>query len=57
MPGLLPDTPPANLCDPGDLAPSTPVTDRELELAEALIRELTGINVGEVHDDYVHALE
>ncbi|WBO68903.1 hypothetical protein [Streptomyces camelliae] len=42
---------------PGDLAPSTPVTDRELELAELLIRELAGINVGEVHDDYAHALE
>jgi DNA end-binding protein Ku len=45
------------LRDPGDLAPSTPVTDRELELAEVLIRELTGINVGEVHDEYAHALE
>ncbi|MET7353074.1 Ku protein [Streptomyces mirabilis] len=45
------------LRDPGDLAPSTPVTDRELELAEMLIRELTGIDVGEVHDEYAHALE
>jgi DNA end-binding protein Ku len=45
------------LRDPGDLAPSTPVTDRELELAEVLIRELDGINVGEVHDEYAHALE
>ncbi|MGW4823605.1 non-homologous end joining protein Ku [Streptomyces sp. NPDC004227] len=45
------------LRDPGDLAPSTPVTDRELELAEVLIRDLTGINVREVHDDYAHALE
>jgi DNA end-binding protein Ku len=45
------------LRDPGDLAPSTPVTDRELELAEVLIRELAGINVGEVHDEYAHALE
>ncbi|MCW7946812.1 hypothetical protein AAW14_33730 [Streptomyces hygroscopicus] len=45
------------LRDPGDIAPSTPITDRELELAEALIRELAGINVGEVDDDYAHALE
>lgn len=45
------------LRDPGDLAPSTPVTDRELELAELLIRELAGIDVGEVHDEYAHALE
>ncbi|MEU6098911.1 Ku protein [Streptomyces sp. NPDC047079] len=45
------------LRDPGDLAPSTPLTDRELELAELLIRQLTGINVGEVHDEYAHALE
>ncbi|MEW2491843.1 Ku protein [Streptomyces sp. NPDC048411] len=45
------------LRDPGDLAPSTPVSDRELELAEALIRELTGIDVGQVHDEYAHALE
>ncbi|MEU0597494.1 Ku protein [Streptomyces sp. NPDC006393] len=45
------------LRDPGDLAPSTPVTDRELELAEVLIRDLAGINVRDVHDDYAHALE
>ncbi|MGY1583788.1 non-homologous end joining protein Ku [Streptomyces sp. MN13] len=45
------------LRDPGDLAPCTPLTDRELELAEVLIHELTGINVGDVHDDYAHALE
>ncbi|MFK4222259.1 Ku protein [Streptomyces sp. NPDC019890] len=45
------------LREPGDLAPSTPVTDRELELAEVLISELTGIEVGELHDEYAHALE
>ncbi|MFC7015495.1 Ku protein, partial [Streptomyces viridiviolaceus] len=45
------------LRDPGDLASCAPVTDRELELAEVLIRELTGIDVGEVHDEYAHALE
>lgn len=45
------------LRDPGDLAPSAPVSDRELGLAEVLIRELIGIDVGEVHDEYAHALE
>lgn len=45
------------LRDPGDIAPSAPVTDRELELAEVLIRELTGIEVRELHDEYAHALE
>lgn len=45
------------LRDPGDLARSTPVADRELELAEVLIRELTGIDVCEVHDECAHALE
>jgi DNA end-binding protein Ku len=40
------------LREPGDLAPSAPVTDRELTLAEALIRELTGIEKRELHDEY-----
>lgn len=43
--------------EPGDIAPSAPVTDRELELAEVLIRELTGINGRELQDEYAHALE
>ncbi|MFF5977116.1 Ku protein [Streptomyces sp. NPDC012769] len=42
---------------PGDLALTTPIIDRELELAETLIRELTGIDVSAVHDEYAHALE
>ncbi|WP_328886421.1 non-homologous end joining protein Ku [Streptomyces sp. NBC_00316] len=45
------------LRDPGDLTPSTPVTNRELELAEALMRELTGVEVDQLQDDYQHALE
>ncbi len=45
------------LREPGDLAPAAPVTDRELELAEVLIRELTGIEGRELHDEYTHALE
>lgn len=43
--------------EPGDLAPTAPVTDRELELAEVLIRELTGVEGRELHDEYTHALE
>jgi DNA end-binding protein Ku len=45
------------LRDPGDLAPETPVTDRELELADVLIRESAGTDVGEMYDAYAHALE
>ncbi|MGX1886977.1 non-homologous end joining protein Ku [Streptomyces sp. NPDC055287] len=45
------------LREPGDLASSAPVTDRELELAEVLIRQLTGIETRELHDEYAHALE
>ncbi|MGG7568844.1 Ku protein [Streptomyces sirii] len=45
------------LREPGELAPAAPVTDRELELAEVLIRELTGIEGRELHDEYTHALE
>ncbi|MEE1806718.1 non-homologous end joining protein Ku [Streptomyces sp. BE133] len=45
------------LREPGDLAPAAPVTDRELGLAEVLIRELTGIEEREIHDEYGHALE
>lgn len=45
------------LRDPGDLATTAPVTDRELELAEALIRELPGVEVDQLRDEYRHALE
>ncbi|MGX1886822.1 non-homologous end joining protein Ku [Streptomyces sp. NPDC055287] len=45
------------LREPGDLAPPTPVTDRELQLAEVLIRELTGIEEREIRDEYSQALE
>ena len=48
---------PEEVRDPGDLTSSAPVTDRELQLAEVLVRELTGIEVGELHDEYRHALE
>ncbi|MFE6963091.1 Ku protein [Streptomyces sp. NPDC057696] len=45
------------LRNPGDLAPSPPVTDRELELAEVLMRECTGVEVGQLRNEYRHALE
>lgn len=45
------------LREPSDLAPSAPVTDRELELAEVLIKALTGIEVRDLKDEYAHALE
>ncbi|MFE4687743.1 Ku protein [Streptomyces sp. NPDC056721] len=45
------------LRDPGDLAPSAPVTEGELELAEALMRELPGVEVGQLQDEYRRALE
>jgi DNA end-binding protein Ku len=45
------------LRDPGDLAPSAPVTDRELELAEVLMREFTGVEVDQVRSEYRHAIE
>jgi DNA end-binding protein Ku len=43
--------------EPGDLAPSAPVTERELELAEVLIAQLTGVEITNIHDEYRHALE
>ncbi|MGA5267094.1 Ku protein [Streptomyces lydicamycinicus] len=43
--------------EPGDLGPSTPVTDRELQLAERLLSELTGIEMKQLEDEYGHALE
>ncbi|MFG2827364.1 Ku protein [Streptomyces sp. NPDC048434] len=43
--------------EPGDLSPSAPVTDRELQLAEMLLSELTGVEVQQLEDEYGHALE
>ncbi|GAA1257756.1 hypothetical protein GCM10009646_52250 [Streptomyces aureus] len=45
------------LRDPGDLTPSAPVTEGELELAEVLMRELPGVEVGQLRDEYRRALE
>ncbi|MFI0155981.1 non-homologous end joining protein Ku [Streptomyces lydicus] len=45
--------------EPGDLGPSTPFTDREMELAEMLLSELTGIEMQQLKEGYGygHALE
>ncbi|MFJ5951333.1 Ku protein [Streptomyces noursei] len=48
---------PDEIRDPGDFAPATPVTDREVELAEMLIRELAGVDRAELGDRYREALE
>ncbi|TQK49882.1 DNA end-binding protein Ku [Streptomyces sp. SLBN-118] len=48
---------PQELRQPGDMASSAPVTERELELAEVLIGQLTGVDIAEVHDEYGAALE
>ncbi|MGW8970129.1 hypothetical protein [Streptomyces platensis] len=45
------------LREPGDLGPSTPVTDPELQLAERLLSELTGIEMQQLEDEYGHAHE
>ncbi|WP_096213169.1 hypothetical protein [Streptomyces sp. 2323.1] len=42
--------------DPGDLSSPAPTTDRELALAELLIDEMAGVDIGELHDGYAQAL-
>ncbi|MFF8786774.1 Ku protein [Streptomyces sp. NPDC015125] len=48
---------PDEVRDPGALAPSTPVTEREVELAELLMSEFTGVASDDLHDRYREALE
>ncbi|BCK74049.1 hypothetical protein Srufu_080020 (plasmid) [Streptomyces libani subsp. rufus] len=48
---------PEEVRDPGGLAPATPVTEREVELAERLMSELTGVETHELRDEYREALE
>ncbi|MFJ5801813.1 hypothetical protein [Streptomyces decoyicus] len=43
--------------EPGGLGPSAPVTDRELQLAELLLCELTGVEMQQLEDEYGHTLE
>ncbi|GGN64132.1 hypothetical protein GCM10012285_65920 [Streptomyces kronopolitis] len=47
---------PEEIRDPGDLSSPAPTTDRELALAELLMDEMTGVDIGELHDDYAQAL-
>ncbi|GFE19992.1 Ku protein [Streptomyces nigrescens] len=48
---------PEEIRDPGDLSSPTPVTDRELRLAEMLMDELAGVDIDQLHDEYAAALE
>jgi DNA end-binding protein Ku len=48
---------PGEIRDPGDLASSAPVTDRELTLAEVLMDALAGVDLAELHDGYAAALQ
>jgi Ku protein len=47
---------PDEIRDPGP-APTRPVTDREMELAEMLLTHLQGIDPAAVRDDYAEALD
>jgi DNA end-binding protein Ku len=47
---------PEEIRDPGDLSSPAPTTGRELELAEMLVSEMSGVDVDELHDDYATAL-
>ncbi|MGW7579241.1 hypothetical protein [Streptomyces sp. NPDC054765] len=47
---------PEEIRDPGDLSSPAPTTDRELEIAELLMTEMTGVDITELHDDYAQAL-
>ncbi|MFI1169835.1 Ku protein [Streptomyces sp. NPDC020801] len=46
---------PDEIREPGP-APTSPVTDRELELAELLLNQMQAIDTRAVHDDYTEAL-
>ncbi|MFE1771187.1 Ku protein [Streptomyces sp. NPDC059008] len=48
---------PDEIREPHGLAPTTPVTERELRLAVQLIGELAGVDTDELHDQYREALE
>ncbi|MFE4959444.1 Ku protein [Streptomyces sp. NPDC056653] len=48
---------PEEIREPGDLSSASPVTDRELELAELLMDQLVGVDIADLHDEYAAALE
>ncbi|MDX2703363.1 hypothetical protein PV350_10895 [Streptomyces sp. PA03-6a] len=41
---------PEEIREPDDLSLAAPVTERELELAELLMGQLAGVNIGELHE-------
>ncbi|MDW6058201.1 Ku protein [Streptomyces sp. FXJ1.4098] len=47
---------PEEVRDPGDLSSTSPLTERELEMAEVLMDALAGVDIGELHDEYTAAL-
>ncbi|MGW1290552.1 hypothetical protein ACWD4N_45000 [Streptomyces sp. NPDC002586] len=47
---------PDEIREPGP-APTRPVTDREMELAEMLLTHLTGVDPADVRDEYAEALD
>ena len=48
---------PSEIRAPDDWAPTAPVTEQELRLAEVLMETLAGVNVADMHDEYGAALE
>lgn len=47
---------PEELRDPGDLSSPTPLTERELAMAEVLMDALAGVDIEQLHDEYAAAL-
>jgi DNA end-binding protein Ku len=43
--------------EPGDWAPTAPVTEQELRLAEVLMETLAGVQIDQLRDEYGAALE
>ncbi len=48
---------PEEIRDPGDLSSPSPVSERELGLAEMLMDALPGVDIDQLHDEYTSALE
>lgn len=48
---------PDEIRDPAELAPTVALSDRELDLAQMLISQLTDVDLAAEHDDYTAALE
>lgn len=48
---------PEDIREPGYRGTPAPVTDRELAVAELLVGEMTGVDVGDLHDEYGAALD